>query len=117
MCRLVNALYYQGTKAVEGLILNFPRLEGVTLRTEAFANMENLRLLQVNYVQLSRGYGHLFKELFPFVGEMHLFRELRWLCWHGFNLKYIPANFHLENLVILDMQDSSIKQVRKGFKV
>ncbi|KAJ4963156.1 hypothetical protein NE237_023095 [Protea cynaroides] len=41
---------------------------------------------------------------------------LRWLCWHGFPLNYIPTKFHLEKLVILDMQHSNIKQVWKGTK-
>ncbi|XP_042492133.1 disease resistance protein RPV1-like isoform X2 [Macadamia integrifolia] len=42
--------------------------------------------------------------------------ELRWLCWHGFPLRYMPNNFHLENLVVLDLQYSNLKQVWKGSK-
>ncbi|KAJ4960389.1 hypothetical protein NE237_020299 [Protea cynaroides] len=46
-----------------------------------------------------------------------LFKELRWLCWHEFPLSYLPNNFCLENLVVLDLQYSIISQVWKGSKV
>ncbi|KAM7530070.1 hypothetical protein LguiB_033480 [Lonicera macranthoides] len=71
------------------------------LKTEAFAKMQRLRLLQLNYVQLTGGY-----EKLP--------RTLRWLCWHGFALKAIPKNFILENLVALDMCNSSLEKIWKG---
>jgi hypothetical protein len=88
---------------VEGLILNL-LYEDVHLKTEAFTNMKNLRLLQINGVHLTGSYEHLSK-------------ELRWLCWHKCPLKFLPHNFHLENLVILDMQHSNVKQVWKKNKV
>uniref|UniRef100_A0A2N9IXH9 TIR domain-containing protein n=1 Tax=Fagus sylvatica TaxID=28930 RepID=A0A2N9IXH9_FAGSY len=46
-----------------------------------------------------------------------LSKELRWLCWHKCPLKFLPQNFHLENLVVLDMQHSNVKQVWKKMKV
>ncbi|XP_057493672.1 disease resistance protein RPV1-like [Actinidia eriantha] len=71
--------------------------------TDAFALMHKLRLLQLNYVQLTGCY----KE-FP--------NELRYLCWHGFPLTCIPSNFALERLVALDLQHSSLTQIWKGTK-
>ncbi|KAJ9162704.1 hypothetical protein P3X46_022460 [Hevea brasiliensis] len=71
------------------------------LKTKAFANMDRLKLLQLNYVKLSGDYGD-----FP--------KGLVWLFWRGFPLKYIPKNFHLENLAVLDMRNSSLINVWKG---
>jgi hypothetical protein len=89
---------------VEGLILNLSVLEDVHIKTEAFAKMKNLRLLQINGANLTRC-------------DRLLFEELRWLCWHKCPLKFLPSNFHLENLVILEMQDSNVKEVWKKIKV
>jgi hypothetical protein len=90
---------------VEGLILNLSILDDdVNIKTEAFAKMKNLRLLQINGANLTGCY-------------IHLFEGLRWLCWHRCPLKFLPSNFHLENLVILDMQDSNVKEVWKEIKV
>lgn len=69
---------------LKGLILNLPSSEFVNLTTEAFVGMHNLRLLNLKYVHLNGDYRDL---------------ELRWLRLHGFWLKFLPASFHLENLV------------------
>ena len=89
---------------MEGLILNSHVLDYVHLKTEAFVKMKNLRLLQINGVHLTGCFEHLSK-------------ELRWLCWDKCPLKFLPHNFHLENLVVLDMQHSNVKQVWKEIKV
>jgi hypothetical protein len=65
---------------VEGLVLNLPVLEDVHLKTEAFAKMKNLRLLEINIVSLTGCFKHLSK-------------ELRWLCWHKCPLEFLPQNF------------------------
>ncbi|TQD76142.1 hypothetical protein C1H46_038335 [Malus baccata] len=88
----------QGTEKIEGLALNLPSLEETSFSTEAFRNMKRLRLLQLNYVQLSRGYQCLSK-------------KLRWLCWHGFPLEFIPIELCQPNIVAIDMQYSSLRQV------
>ncbi|XP_043717864.1 disease resistance protein RUN1-like [Telopea speciosissima] len=95
---------HEGTKSVEGIILNISQNEDVCFNTEAFVDMHNLRLLQLNYVHLRGGYEHLSK-------------ELRWLCWHGFPLNTIPSNFDLENLIVLHMENSSVKEVWKEIKL
>jgi hypothetical protein len=89
---------------MEGLILNLPVLDNIHLKTEAFVKMKNLRLLQINDVYLTRCFELLSK-------------ELRWLCWHKCPLKFLLQNFHLENLVVLDMQHGNVKQVWKEIKV
>ncbi|XP_059461751.1 disease resistance protein RPV1-like [Corylus avellana] len=92
-----------GSKTVEGLILNLPVLEDVHLKTKAFSNMKNLRLLQINSVYLTGSYEHLSK-------------ELKWLCWHKCPMESLPQDFHLEDLVVLDMQNSNVEQVWKTKK-
>ncbi|CAL5401879.1 unnamed protein product [Camellia sinensis] len=76
----------------------------VELETDAFARMHKLRLLQLNYVETTRGYKD-----FP--------KRLRWLCWHGFPLKSIPSDFSIESLIALDLRNSSLEQVWKGTKL
>ncbi|XP_042491716.1 disease resistance protein RPV1-like [Macadamia integrifolia] len=101
----------RGTEAVEGMVFNFRQVRGVCLSIEAFMKMKRLRLLEANNVP-----EHFLNESFAFMGEKHLFKELRWLCWHKFPLRSMPNNFHLDNLVVLDVQFSNLKQVWKGSK-
>ncbi|CAK9167351.1 unnamed protein product [Ilex paraguariensis] len=107
-----------GTKTIRGLALNMKMLAedmhtmevsnsnnryNGSLETNAFQCMHELRLLEINYVQLVGGY----KE-FP--------NNIRWLCWHGFWLKYFPNDFPMDNLVAIDMRNSSLEQLWKGAK-
>ncbi|KAL7205626.1 hypothetical protein ACSBR2_018536 [Camellia fascicularis] len=78
--------------------------EEVGLNTDAFFSMRKLRILQLCSVQLIGRY-----EKFP--------KKLRWLRWHGFPLKFIPNDFPLESLVVLDMRNSSLAQLWKGTKM
>ncbi|XP_040370701.1 disease resistance protein RUN1-like isoform X2 [Rosa chinensis] len=102
-----------GTKRIEGFELNLQRHLGVTtpstipnnfvVETSAFARMHKLKLLRLSHVHLTGCY-----EEFP--------TELRMLCWIAFPLDSIPINFHLENLVVLEMQYSSLRQILNGTK-
>ncbi|CAN6683292.1 unnamed protein product [Malus baccata var. baccata] len=87
-----------GTKKIQGLALNLPSLEETSFSTEALRNMKRLRLLQLNYVWLAGEYQCLSK-------------NLRWLCWRGFPLEFIPIELCQPNIVAIDMQYSSLKQV------
>ncbi|XP_010263198.1 PREDICTED: TMV resistance protein N-like isoform X2 [Nelumbo nucifera] len=92
----------KGTEAIEGIVLENHQSSSlsVQLTTEAFTRMQRLRLLRMDYVKLMGSYENVSG-------------ELKWLCWHGFPLTFIPSNFNLENLVFLDMQHSRMKQVWK----
>ncbi|XVF30429.1 hypothetical protein REPUB_Repub16aG0056500 [Reevesia pubescens] len=68
--------------------------------TEAFAKMQRLKLLQLDYVKVKGD----FKD-FP--------KGLIWLRWHGFPLQSLPRDFHIKRLVVLDMRNSSLKHVWK----
>ncbi|KAL7237768.1 hypothetical protein ACSBR2_003965 [Camellia fascicularis] len=76
----------------------------VTLEVDAFARMHKLKLLQLNYVQIS---GSL--ENFP--------KGLRWLCWHRFPFKSVPRDFPLESLIVLNMSYSSLQIIWEGDKL
>ncbi|CAL5401846.1 unnamed protein product [Camellia sinensis] len=76
----------------------------LTLEVDAFSRMHKLKLLQLNYVQIS---GSL--KIFP--------KGLRWLCWHGFPFKFIPCDFPLESLIVLDMSYSSLQKIWEGDKL
>ncbi|CAN6575413.1 unnamed protein product [Malus baccata var. baccata] len=87
-----------GTEKIEGPALNLPSPEETSFSTKAFRNMKRLRLLQLNYVRLIGGYKCLSK-------------KLRWLCWHGFPMEFIPIELCQPNIVVIDMQYSSLRQV------
>ena len=106
-------LVYQGTEAIEGILLNLSRLMRIHISTEAFAMMKNLRLLKIywdlesafmredNKVKLSKDFE------FPSY-------ELRYLHWHGYPLESLPLGFYAEDLVELDMCYSSLKRLWEG---
>lgn len=100
----MEILVQQGTDAIEGLALKLPRFSKEKLSTEAFNEMQNLRLLQLNFVNLNGDFKHLSQ-------------ELRWLCWHGFPLKFLPKDFHIEKLVAIDLRYSHIRFFWKESKV
>ncbi|KAD5802383.1 hypothetical protein E3N88_13743 [Mikania micrantha] len=82
-----------------GLALDMRMLDKKKIReleTNSLSKMDNLMLLQLNYVHLNK----CFKS-FP--------DELRWLCMHGFPLKSIHLDVPMENLVVLDMSYSNIE--------
>ncbi|KAK7390633.1 hypothetical protein VNO78_25966 [Psophocarpus tetragonolobus] len=84
-----------GTKVVEGLTLMLPRTNTKCFSTKAFKKMKKLRLLQLAGVQLAGDFKNLS-------------RDLRWLCWHGFPLKCIPANFYQGSLACIELENSNI---------
>ncbi|CAI9268990.1 unnamed protein product [Lactuca saligna] len=92
----------KGTENVLGLTLDMRMLEKEKLcgpfevKTDALSMMDNLMLLQLNYVQIRGSY-----ENFP--------EQLRWLVMHGFPLKSIPSKLPMKNLVSLDMSYSNIE--------
>ncbi|KAL8239803.1 hypothetical protein R6Q59_016370 [Mikania micrantha] len=70
--------------------------KSTNLKTDALENMDSLKLLQLNFVELKGSYGY-FSE------------DLRWLCWHGFHLRSIPFDLYMGNMVAVDMSDSNLE--------
>ncbi|KAG4156293.1 hypothetical protein ERO13_D03G164900v2 [Gossypium hirsutum] len=70
----------------------------VDMETQAFAKMKGLKQLQLDYVRLKGD----FKD-FP--------KRLRWLRWRGFCMQSFPVDFDINELIVLDMRNSKLKQV------
>ncbi|KAL1216026.1 Disease resistance protein RUN1 [Cardamine amara subsp. amara] len=87
-----------GTDAIEGLSLKAEVMDVRYLEVEAFSKMQELRLLELSYVNLKGSYAKFSK-------------HLRWLSWHGFSLEYIPTSFNLRSLVVMDMRYSNLKRL------
>ncbi|KAJ0532613.1 putative P-loop containing nucleoside triphosphate hydrolase, leucine-rich repeat domain superfamily [Helianthus annuus] len=93
----------EGSKTVEGFALDMHMLlkkkfpwKSLHLKTDALNKMNHLKLLQQNFVELN--------------GSCEKFSEdLRWLCWLGFHLRYIPSGLYMGNLVAIDMSYSKLK--------
>jgi hypothetical protein len=66
--------------------------------------MKRLNLLQINGAHLTGSFKLLSK-------------ELMWICWLQCPLKYFSSDFTLDNLAVLDMQYSNLKELWKGQKV
>ncbi|KAF2317332.1 hypothetical protein GH714_020281 [Hevea brasiliensis] len=84
----------QGSETVKALAFSPPN--EVELKIEGLAKMQRLKLLQLCNVKVKGSY-----EDFP--------KNLVWLSWRGFSLKYIPASFDLDKLAVLDMPNSNLK--------
>ncbi|OIT35606.1 tmv resistance protein n [Nicotiana attenuata] len=89
----------QGSENVEVLKVDPETLKGVNLSTKAFEQLKNLRVLIINELHISGDFGLLSK-------------KLKWLSWQNCPLRYIPSNFPSENLVVLDMRGSNMKEFR-----
>nr|XP_034892134.1 disease resistance protein RPV1-like [Populus alba] len=89
---------------VEGLVLDARTSEDKSLSTGSFTNMRCLKLLQINGVHLTGPFNLLSEELI-------------WICWLECALKSFPSDLLLNNLVVLDMQYSNIKEFWKEKKI
>ncbi|KVG54850.1 hypothetical protein Ccrd_026352, partial [Cynara cardunculus var. scolymus] len=92
----------KGSGKLKGLVLDMEMLEkediyeSFELETNALSKMDNLMLLQLNFVKFNGSYKN-----FP--------KKLRWLCMHGFSLKSLPLDLPMENMVVLDMSYSNLE--------
>nr|XP_043627796.1 disease resistance protein RPV1-like isoform X2 [Erigeron canadensis] len=91
-----------GSETIEGLALDMRMVREENhkmpsaFNADSLAKMDNLKLLQLNYVKLSGSYDD-----FP--------EDLRWLCWHGFHLGAVPSELFMGNLVAIDMSYSKLE--------
>ncbi|XP_028751294.1 TMV resistance protein N-like [Neltuma alba] len=87
-----------------GLALNLSQTDKDYFSTKAFEQMKRLRLLRLGNVKLEGDFKHMS-------------RDLRWLYWLGFPLKYIPANFYQKNLVSIELKYSSLRELLERLKI
>uniref|UniRef100_A0A6N2KD18 TIR domain-containing protein n=1 Tax=Salix viminalis TaxID=40686 RepID=A0A6N2KD18_SALVM len=88
-----------GTEVVEGLALHEQR----SFSTKSFTKFRHLKLLQITGAHLTGSYS-----LLP--------RRVICACCAECPLKSLPSDFHLSELVILDMQGSKVRKLWKGTK-
>ncbi|KAL8262595.1 hypothetical protein R6Q59_023944 [Mikania micrantha] len=97
-----NVLKQKKARILLGLALDTRMLDkkkscgSFELNTESFNQMDNLMLLQLNYLRLNGPFENLPE-------------ELRWLCMHGSPLESIHLDLPMENLVVLDMSYSKME--------
>ncbi|KAG4379961.1 hypothetical protein GLYMA_16G085200v4 [Glycine max] len=89
-----------GTETIQGLAMKLHFTSRDCFEAYSFEKMKELRLLQLDHVQLSGNYGYLSK-------------QLKWICWRGFPLKYIPNNFHLKGVIAIDFKYSKLRLLWK----
>ena len=103
-------------RKVEAIFLDLSRSTPLEISTKIFAKMKELRLLKIYGMDycgsMNNEYKIILHEDFQFPSQ-----QLRYLHWKGYPLKSLPSNFHGENLVVLNMMDSKIKQLWQGNKV
>ncbi|ONI22393.1 hypothetical protein PRUPE_2G126200, partial [Prunus persica] len=100
-----------GTRTIEGLVLDMHMLRTSSpinsnekvLETNAFARMQEIKLLHLGHVQLDGCYAEFCT-------------GLRWLYWLKFPLDSIPYNFPLGSLIVLEIHDSGLRQVCQDTK-
>ncbi|KAK7350580.1 hypothetical protein VNO77_09356 [Canavalia gladiata] len=97
---IVDDVLRRGTRSVEGLTLKLHETSKDCFKSNAFKEMNKLRLLQFDCVHLTGDFGYLSK-------------QLRWIYWKGFPLKCIPNNFYQGSVVAIDFKHSHLKQVWK----
>ncbi|MFS7966544.1 putative protein kinase RLK-Pelle-CrRLK1L-1 family [Helianthus anomalus] len=93
----------KGSETVVGLALDMEMLQkedskftSSELKTDALNNMDGLRLLQLNFVELNGSYENFSQ-------------DLRWLCWFGFHLRTLPSGLYMGSLVAIDMSYSKLE--------
>ncbi|PWA62298.1 toll/interleukin-1 receptor (TIR) domain-containing protein [Artemisia annua] len=99
----------KGKEKILGLALDMRMLEKekfngsrFELKPDALSEMENLKLLQLNYVK-------------DFSWRLNFPEQLRWLSMQGFPLKSIPSEIPMEKVVVLDMSYSKLESFDMSF--
>ena len=80
------------------------RSEEKSLSTRSFAKMKFLQLLQINGADLTGSFKRLSK-------------LLTWICWLECPLRFLPSDFSLDYVVVIDMKYSNIRELWKEKKV
>ncbi|WKA00138.1 hypothetical protein VitviT2T_018526 [Vitis vinifera] len=128
----------EGIKGVETIDLDLSKLKRVRFNSNVFSKMTSLRLLRVHSNDYFYPYSYdnmeeekvdryceeMIDSVMKTASKMHLdpdfeipSYELRYLCWDGYPLDFLPSNFDGENLVELHLKCSNIKQLWQGKKV
>ncbi|KAJ6973571.1 TMV resistance protein N-like [Populus alba x Populus x berolinensis] len=92
-----------GKEKIEAIFLDMPGIREAQWNMKAFSKMSRLRLLKIDNLQLSEG-------------PEDLSNELRFLEWHSYPSKSLPAGLQVDGLVEIHMANSSLEQLWYGCK-
>ncbi|XP_035542996.1 disease resistance protein RUN1-like [Juglans regia] len=99
-----------GTDATKAMVVDFcPETKVRRLNGKALSKMRKLRCFKFHQSRTLKWHGKPLKYMPT--------NELRYLEWPGYHSKYLPSNFQPENLTVLRMPGSRIKQLWKGSMV
>ncbi|XP_059665318.1 disease resistance protein RUN1-like [Cornus florida] len=96
----------KGTEKIKGILLNMPHHhppEELHVNVDVFVKMKRLKLLKLSGI---RPRGRL----------TYLPNELCYLHWEDYPERFLPSNFHPENLVQLHLPGSQIQQIPMDIK-
>ncbi|KAK2442710.1 disease resistance protein RPV1 [Trifolium repens] len=104
--------YNKGTEVVEVISFNIDtsKTEDLSLSSDSFRSMINLRYLHINYSSMITNRLHFLK------GLEWLSDKLRYLHWNKFPLKSLPSTFCAEKLVVLSMTRSKLRKLWDGIQ-
>ncbi|EEF39691.1 leucine-rich repeat containing protein, putative [Ricinus communis] len=105
-----------GTEAIVGILLGMSEARKLELNRNAFTRISNLKFLILRMSNNCGGFEEECKVQFP-EGLESLPQQLRYLYWHGYPLKFLPANFHPTNLIELNFPYSRLEGLWEGDKV
>nr|XP_034897726.1 disease resistance protein RUN1-like [Populus alba] len=92
-----------GKEKIEAIFMDMPGIKEAQWNMKAFSKMSRLRLLKIDNVQL-------------FEGPKDLSNKLRFLEWHSYPSKSLPAGLQVDELVELHMANGSLEQLWYGCK-
>ncbi|PRQ22171.1 putative leucine-rich repeat domain, L domain-containing protein [Rosa chinensis] len=93
----------KGTEAIQGMVMELPKLEVAHWNPEAFSNLSELNLLHIRNVDLPKGLTCLSN-------------SLRLLEWPGCPLRSLPQKFESDELIELNLCHSNIEHLWEGEK-
>nr|WIL60054.1 nodulation protein [Melilotus officinalis] len=99
----------KGSEAIRSLAINLSTMKELQLNPKVFAKMNKLQYLDIygKGYSCDSGRGGLYLPQ----GLESLPNELRYLRWAHFPLESLPSNFSGEKLVVLDLQDSRVREL------
>ncbi|XP_044511589.1 disease resistance protein RPV1-like [Mangifera indica] len=95
-----------GTDKIQGVRFNMSEIRVTDLNPHAFSKMDYLRLLIVD----TSKYEGKYNNVHGFEGLQSDFTELRCLFWDFYPFQSLPSKFYPQNLVVLKMRHSELKQ-------
>ncbi|XP_050209746.1 disease resistance protein RPV1-like isoform X2 [Mercurialis annua] len=107
----------KGTSVIEGMSLDMSLVSSeIHLKPDTFSKMRHLRFLKLYW---SGGQFSICRKQKLHIsrrGLLPLPKELRYLEWTDLSLKSIPSNFFPENLVVLNLFGSKVKELSTGIQ-